>query len=222
MVLKINSGLFRNTPNDMFPDSPEDNSNPFQQGQRKLHGYPTANTNQVTGFFFSTVQEEVAVDWVAGWADMEKVEAEDNDAATSVTEVFHDTPVLQYVRIRDRDGNLTHEKNVEIATSSNFNDHRFGGSTDTWDMEDAGNLDRLYFNSPDFVVCVQYRNQANDYGTKELRASYFQFDFPQSAVITGMEVWVNHKYERTSGPTQTITHLDMIKVKLYYTEYEIR
>ena len=91
-----------------------------------------------------------------------------------------------------------------------------GGATNKWGRS---SITAAQLRSETFGVAVAYGDTYNGVTTirtKYLTASNFGFDLPDSAVIDGVEVGIQHVRESTGGGT-TQVQVDGIKVKIYYT-----
>lgn len=91
-----------------------------------------------------------------------------------------------------------------------------GGATNKWGRS---SITAAQLRSETFGVAVAYGDTSSGVTTirtKYLTASNFGFDLPDSAVIDGVEVGVQHVRESTGGGT-TQVQVDGIKIKIYYT-----
>lgn len=90
-----------------------------------------------------------------------------------------------------------------------------GGSSDMW----GATLTPAQIRSDSFGVALAYGE--TDTGVTTVRTRYlsaqeFAFDLPDSAVVTGVEMQVEHVRESTGGGT-TQTRVDSIKLRVHYT-----
>lgn len=90
-----------------------------------------------------------------------------------------------------------------------------GGAADLW----GATLTPAQIRSSNFGVVLAYgdtESGVTTMRTRYLAASSFGFDLPDSAVVTGIEMAVEHMRQSTGGGT-TQVQVDSVKLRVYYT-----